>query len=51
VVGGASAFIFGVAAAVVWGMHVFAKSETGRLLAAYLRAKKEKICPIYEVAE
>jgi uncharacterized membrane protein len=25
------------------------KSETGRLLAAYVRAKKQKICPIYKV--
>lgn len=49
--GSALAICFGVIATVVWGEPAFAKSETIRLITDYLRAKKEKICPIYEVVE
>jgi hypothetical protein len=31
------------------GCVTFTKSEIWRLFAAYMRAKKEKVCPIYEV--
>jgi hypothetical protein len=46
--------LWGVAAAVslcvvVFGIPTFFKTEMGRLLAAYLRAKKDRVCPIYEV--
>jgi|GEM_PF-4637329 len=32
-----------------FGVGAFVKSETWRLFRAYLRAKKEKVCPIVEV--
>jgi hypothetical protein len=32
-----------------YGVRAFVKGEPGQLLVAYLRAKKEKFCPIYEV--
>ncbi len=47
------AFLFGVAAVSVSGLFVWAKtkieeSESWRLLQAFLKAKKERVCPILE---
>ena len=39
------AFAWGLA----FGLPALIKSETWRLWRAYLRAKKEKVCPIFEV--
>jgi hypothetical protein len=36
-------------AALVLAYRSFARSETGQLVAAYVRAKKEKVCPIVDV--
>jgi uncharacterized membrane protein len=35
--------------ALLFGIRKAKKSETAQLLAAYIRAKKQKICPIYKV--
>jgi hypothetical protein len=40
--------MFSYLVAVIVGSPCLAESEPVRLLAAHLRAKKEKVCPIYE---